>query len=177
MIPRLTLALAVACAAPASAADDKPQDLLRFTNGDQIHGSFAGLDDGGRVLWNRSDVADTVEFEVDKLRQIVLRCGRPARSIESVSHAQMIGADRIPGTIVSLDAETLVLDTPMSGRLAIPRNRIKALAPQPFGGKVHYAGPFNDEGWRILDPPPADDEEEEAEAAQGEDKEEAPWQN
>jgi len=177
MTARLTpaLLLAITLIPGTAPAEDPPEDLLRFTNGDQIHGKFAGLDDRGRILWKRPDVADTVEFEPQKLRQIVLRGGRPARGIDSIAHARMIGGDRIPGTIVSLDSDTLVLDTPLAGRLALPRNRVGVLAPQPFGGRVHYAGPFSPDGWRILDPPPARDSGAEPENADGEDPGE-PWQ-
>lgn len=177
MTHRLTLALALAIPLSAGAApDEEPhQDLLRFSNGDQIHGSFVGLDDRGRILWKRSDVEGTVEFEHDKLRQIVLRGGRPARGIDSVAHVRMIGGDRFPGTIISLDSETLVLDTPLAGQLALPRNRIKVLAPQPFGGRVHYAGPYNQEGWRILDAPATDEDEKEPEE-DGEETPGKPWQ-
>jgi hypothetical protein len=176
MIPRFTLLLAVAVTAAAS-ADEAPDDLLRFTDGDQLHGKFAGLDDRGRVLWKRQDVENTVEFETDKLRQIVLRGGRPAKGIDSGAHARLLGGDRIPGTIVSLDAETLVLDTPLAGQLALPRNHLEVLAPQPFGGRVHYAGPFNSEGWQILDPPPGDNDEEEQEPdADGDEESREPWQ-
>lgn len=174
MTPRLTLALAVAIAA-AAPADQSQDDLLRFTDGDQLHGKFTGLNERGRVLWKRQDVEDAVEFETDKLRQIVLRGGRPAKGIDSVAHTRLIGGDRIPGTIISLDAETLVFDTVLAGRLALPRNRIEVLAPQPFGGRVHYAGPFNTDGWRILDPPPDDEQEEDPGEKPAEDAEE-PWQ-
>jgi len=174
MTLRLTIALALAVT-PAAFSEDPPEDLLRFTNGDQIHGHFSGLDDRGRILWKRSDVEDTVEFEPQKLRQIVLRGGRPARGIDSVAHARLIGGDRIPGTIVSLDSDTLVLDTALAGQLALPRNRIDVLAPQPFGGRVHYAGPFNPDGWRILDSPPTDDDAEKPEE-EGDEPPEEPWQ-
>ncbi len=154
MTRRLLLALAIPLA-PALAQDDgPPPDLLRFSNGDQLHGSFAGIDERGRILWQRGDMEQTVEFEPGKLRQIVLRGGRPARGIHSVSHARMVGGDRIPGSIVSLDAGHVILDTPFAGRLSLPRNRVDVLAPQPFGGKVHYAGPFDEDGWRLLDAKP-----------------------
>ena len=68
-----SLAIAGLLAAPLAAADAPaagPEDLLRFTNGNQIDGRFAGMDPAGTITWTRPDVAAPMPFQRDKIRQI-----------------------------------------------------------------------------------------------------------
>ncbi len=130
-------------AAPESA------DLLRFSNGDQLHGSFLGIGAGSQVRWKRDDLADAVEFKTGGLRHIVLNGGRPTQSLGGLSHVGLSNGDRIPGTVTALDEETLTLDTGCAGVLRVPRKHLPFLAPNPLGGRVHYHGPFTEDGWKM----------------------------
>lgn len=131
----------------AAAAD--PSDLLRFTNGDQLHGSFQGLKEGPQVVWQRDDVSAPVDFATTELRHIVLRGGRPAKPLETLSHLALVNGDRVPGKIVQLDASAVTLETPYAGTLRIPRDQIAMLAPSPLGGRLHYHGPFIEDEWTM----------------------------
>ena len=149
------LAAIAAASAAASAADQPADDLLRFSNGDQLHGHFAGLGADGRIAWQRPDLSTEPAFDPAKVRQVVLRGGRPARGIDAPAAVRVVGGDRLPCSITGLDERALVIDTPYAGRLTIPRNRVDTLSPQPFGGAVRYSGPFTPDGWRIVEPPAA----------------------
>ncbi len=129
-------------------AADAP-DLLRFTNGDQLHGSFQGLKEGPRAIWQRDDLAAPVEFETAELRHIVLRGGKPLRSLSTLSHIALVNGDRIPGTVTDMDDEAITLDTAYAGPLRIPRNQVARLAPSPLGGRLHYHGPFIEDEWKM----------------------------
>ena len=148
-------------------------DLLRFTNGDQLHGSFQGLKDGPRAIWKRDDVAAPVDFETAQLRHIVLRGGKPARPLTSLSHVALVSGDSLPGTVTELDDETLTLDTSYAGILKIPRNQVVRLAPSPLGGRLHYHGPFIEDEWKMANAsypdgmPPAKPEAAEREKEKG----------
>jgi hypothetical protein len=166
-IPLFALALASA----AMAAGDRPEDLLRFSNDDQLHGNFEGFENGS-ISWHRKDVAAPIQINASTVRQVVLHSGRPLHNMDSPSYARLVGGDRVPGTIVSLDEKTLTLETPYAGRLTIPRNHIDTLSPVPFGGRVRYAGPFTPEGWRILEN--KEEPKENAGEKDGEDKNTAP---
>jgi len=168
--PFLLLALATA----AMAVGDPPEDLLRFSNDDQLHGRFEGFEDK-TITWQRKDVPKPIAIDSSSVRQIVLHGGRPARGIDTTSYARLTGGDRIPGAIVSLDDKTLTIDTPYAGQLSIPRNHVDVLAPTPFGGLVRYAGPFTPDGWRIVEKPkePENDAKENADA-KNKDPKEAP---
>jgi hypothetical protein len=144
------IATLIAAAMPPAWAADTQEDLLRFTNGDQLHGSFLGLRDGPAVAWKRDDLDQAVEFKTSKVRHVVLRGGRPLKALESLSHAGLVNGDRVPGTIVGIDGGHVTLETSHAGTLRIPRNQISILAPNPLGGRVYYHGPFTTADWKMI---------------------------
>jgi len=141
------LSLIVGIAAIVPVASSRADDLLRFDNGDQLHGTYQGINDDSRIIWQREDIGEPVQFAFNQLRHIVLRNGQPQKAPESLSLVELVTGDRIPGTITSLDASFVRMNTAHSGPLEIPRNMVTMMAPQPFGGRIHYYGPFSDEGW------------------------------
>ncbi len=86
----------------------EPGDLLRFSNGDQLHGTFRGIKDGS-AIWIRDDVANPVEFKTTQLRHVVLRGGHPVKALASLSHVALVNGDRVAGKIVALDDENVIL--------------------------------------------------------------------
>jgi hypothetical protein len=162
MTARLPI-LMLAAAAALSAEDSV--DLMRFTNGDLLHGSFRGIDDAGGVKWKRDDMDADARFDGGKIRQIVLRQGRPATPLNSHSHIALIHGDRFPGVITALDESSVTLDTEYAGQLKIPRNLIGMIAPNPFGGRLFYQGPHAADEWRIVDSSPPEEEKAKEEMA------------
>ena len=128
----------------------EPSDLLRFTNGDQLHGSFLGIKAGPQAVWQRDDLTAAVDFKTSRLRHIVLHGGRPLKSLTSLSHVALVNGDRIPGTITGVDEEAVTLDTSFSGPVRIPRNQVAMLAPSPLGGRIFYHGPFVEDEWQMV---------------------------
>jgi hypothetical protein len=151
MIRPLAIALALtaplaAAETPAAAADD----LLRFTNGNQIDGRFAGIDAAGIIAWERPDVAGPMPFQRDKIRQIVLRGARPLSPLDDPCHVTLVNGDRIPGKVIAADATRVTLASGAAGTLLLPRDAIATLAPNPFGGRLIYAGPFDTRDWKVV---------------------------
>lgn len=135
---------------PALAAADAPtlkSDLLRFTNGDQLHGTFQGFKEGPLVVWQRDDVDKPTPYKTEKLRQVVLRGGRPAESLTSLGHVALVNGDRIPGEVTAFDEAMVTVRTSFAGDLRIPREKVWMLAPNPLGGRVRYHGPFVEDEW------------------------------
>lgn len=126
------------------------EDMLRFRNGDQLHGSFSGISENSSIQWKRKDVGGGVEFNPSELRQIVLRGGRPAVSLRGLSHIGTVNGDRIPGTVRELDAKRILVETEFAGMLEIPRDRVGLIAPSPLGGRVLYNGPFAADDWTMV---------------------------
>ena len=124
-------------------------DLLRFSEGDQLRGTFEGIGAGGEVNWRRDDVAAPVAFKAGGVRHVVFRDGK-ASPLKTLSHLGLANGDRLPGEIKSIDADAVVLDTPYAGELRVPRDAVALLAPNPLGGRLHYHGPFAEDEWKLL---------------------------
>lgn len=130
-----------------TAADSS--DLIRFTNGDQLHGSFVGIKTGPLATWQREDVSAPVDFQISRVRHVVLHGGQPSRPLESLAHLGLVNGDRMPGIVTGIDEHTVTLTTTYAGVLRIPRNQISMLAPNPLGGRVYYYGPFSEKDWSM----------------------------
>lgn len=146
------IAIATLLAAPLAAAEAPagPDDLLRFTNGNQIDGRFSGMDPAGTITWTRPDVATPMPFQREKIRQIVLRHAKPLSPLTDPCHITLVNGDRIPGKVVAADERNFTLETTAAGPLVLPRDAVAAISPHPFGGRLLYAGPFDDSGWTIV---------------------------
>ena len=147
MIRRTLITLA--CLASAHAVE-APGDLLRFTNGDQLHGHFVGIGSGPSVLWQREDLKTPIQLDIKNLRHVVLHNGNPTDALNALSLVELVNGDQIPGLIKSMDQDTITLETSYAGKLILPRNKVTRLAPHPLGGKIHYHGPFSPDGWDIV---------------------------
>jgi hypothetical protein len=161
----------------ASATAEQAQDLLRFTNGDQSRGRFIKLEEGPQVIWTSEDLVEPAVYKTDRIRQIVLRGGRPLKPLATLSHLGLVNGDRFPGTVTALDADTLTLETPYAGTLRIPRDHVSLMAANPLGGRIFYQGPFAEDDWRMAHPSfpdgldaPAGEEGEDKDAAEKPDK-------
>jgi len=153
-------------------SDPAGTDIMRFDNGDLIHGKFGGLND--RVLWKRPDFDRLLRVKREGIRQIVFNGGRPGIQSSKTSHVSLINGDQIPGKIKSLTDKHLILDSPVLGELKIPREQLKSLCPNPFNGKLAYAGPFTSDDWVLLTYPKVEkkkNEEKEEEVDQKEEEE------
>jgi hypothetical protein len=147
MTTRLTAALALLITPAISA--DRP-DMLRFTNSDQLRGTFAGLRQGPVVHWRHDDLAAPAEFKTTSLHQLVLREGRPLSPLRTLSHIELANRDRFPGKVVALDDAKLTLETDYAGLIEIPRDHVSIMAPNPLGGRLHYHGPFAADEWEMV---------------------------
>lgn len=142
------------CAAQVPAGE-RP-DLLRFTNGDRLHGTYLGIAAGNTLDWQAEGTTTKAAFDREKIRQVVLRTGRPERAQSSLSHVALVNGDRVPGEIVGLTEQELVLETSYAGTLRIPREQVAMMAPSPTGGKILYHGPFEGDEWKITALPTPD---------------------
>lgn len=133
-----------------SQGEEARDDLMSFTNGDQLHGRLAGIAAGPSVIWKRADVTGEVKYSASDLRRIVLRGGRPARSLETLSHIGTANGDRIPGVVREMDDKRVVLDTVFGGIIEFPREQVGLLAPNPLGGRTLYHGPYDPQEWVML---------------------------
>lgn len=144
------IALCLGAAARVSA--EPSADVLRFVNGDQLHGIYQGVKEGPEVLWKRDDLSESASFKAGQLRHVVLNAGRPGKSLTSLSNVGLVNGDRLPGTVVEMDHEAVMIETAYAGKIRLPRAQVAMLAPSPMGGRVSYFGPFLRDEWEMLDP-------------------------
>ena len=131
-----------------TAPDPAGDDLVLFNNGDLMHGTFGGLEEG--LLWARKDIARPIKFAIPSIKQIVFQSSRRIKLSEKTSFITLTNGDRIPGKIVSLDDQNISLKGDTIGEITIPRNLISSVTPNPFNGELHYIGPYTSDGWCIL---------------------------
>ncbi|MCF7674135.1 MAG: hypothetical protein K9M97_02230, partial [Akkermansiaceae bacterium] len=133
------------------AAPPEPRpDLLRFENGDQLHGSFQGIKDGLLAVWQRDDLTKPVGFNTGQVQKIILRGARPIKSTGSLSHVTLVNGDRLPGTLVGLDDDSVTVATTFAGVLKVSRKLVGLVTPAPMGARVRYYGPYSEDGWLMV---------------------------
>ncbi len=132
-----------------SLASSKAEDVLRFSNADQLHGSFQGIDEKGEISWKRSST-DSV-YQSKEVRSVIFGSNKKINSAE-YSYIRLKNGDIIPGNVVQLTDKTLKIKGDVVGDLEIPREHVREICPEPFGGRIHYVGPFTTEGWSVLHP-------------------------
>ena len=157
-------------------------DLLRFSNGDQLHGTFQGIEEGPNLIWKREDLDDTAKFGIKDLRHLVMRGGNPAVPLKSISLVELVNGDQIPGKVTALSEEEVTIETSFAGILTLERNKVARIAPQPLGGRLHYHGPFAPEPWEVVSYKSEESDEDVdfngEEKPDAEDKEEVPdWRH
>ena len=131
-------------------SDPAGDDVVLFDNGDVMHGSFAGIDGG--LLWGRKDIERNIRFSLPSVRQVVRSGGQTTPLHRNSSFFTLVSGDRIPGELVSLDEQSLVIKSTILGDLTIPRAHLESITPNPFDGELYYTGPHTSDGWVILGP-------------------------
>ncbi|MFM2171205.1 MAG: hypothetical protein RI957_1434 [Verrucomicrobiota bacterium] len=129
-----------------------PDDILRFTNGDQLHGKYQGMGDGNAILWTRPDLATQISLKSENVRHIVLRGATPTTDACSFAFVTLQNGDQIPGEVLSFDEKNTRIRSHVVGEIDLPSESISAINPNPFGGKLQYAGPFSADGWEVYKP-------------------------
>lgn len=129
-------------------AENSP-DLLRFSNGDQLHGSFVGITEGPKLIWKRDDLGESAKFSVSELRHLVMRGGHPAAPLKSISMVGLANGDQIPGVVTALSDKEVTIETSIAGTITLERNKVASISPQPLGGRLHYHGPFSENSWEV----------------------------
>lgn len=132
----------------ASLPDPAGDDLVLFQNGDLMHGTFSGIDEG--LLWERTDIPRPIKFGLPGLKQVVFKSTRRLPLDEKTSFVTLASGDRIPGEIISLDDKNLSLKSPIIGDVTIPRDLVRTISPNPFNGELHYIGPYSSDNWLTL---------------------------
>jgi hypothetical protein len=85
----------------ASQPDPAGDDLILFQNGDLMHGTFGGIEEG--LIWERADITRPIKFGLPGIKQVVFKSTRRLPLDQKTSFVTLASGDRIPGAIISLD--------------------------------------------------------------------------
>jgi hypothetical protein len=146
---------ATAAPAPAPAAatntpaasTNAPGDDLCFRNGDTLYGKLLEIQPGEVIRWQHADADGPIEFKPENVEQIDFAPRPPAEGrADGSCKLWLANGDKLAGTLVSCDAEALVLETWYAGKLRIARRALRTLAFNPREPVV-FEGPTGLEGW------------------------------
>jgi hypothetical protein len=129
------------------------EDVLRFTNGDQLHGSFQGINEATAILWNRPDLTAPLTLQSSQVRHVLLQTQQAPLKADSFAYLSLACGDQIPGEVLSMTKEQTVIRSHAVGEITLPTSQILAIHPQPVGGTIHYLGPYAPDGWEVLAEP------------------------
>ena len=170
----LTIACSLATHICAQEEPAKDPDLLRFENGDVLHGRFEGMENGTSVTWSGNSIKSSINLQSGTLRRIALNGGRAAKSLPQPEFVQLVNGDQIPGRVIELDDKNLTLETPMAGTVVVERQFVSSISPNPFGGSLHYIGPFTKDEWSFVERPKAESQPRSRRVEEPEEDED-PW--
>jgi hypothetical protein len=131
--------------------DPAYSDTLRFLNGDVLHGNLVSIDAQRGVRWKTPDSKSEIEFSMAKLSKILVPRPKaaPAPSKDSSCLVRLANGDELPGDLVTLDDEKLVLDTAYAGQVTFPRKRLQSVRMVKAGSAAVFEGPTGSEGWTM----------------------------
>jgi len=135
---------------PASPAADG--DLLKFNNGDVLHGTIVSVGAGNALRWRRADVKDPVAFNLDNIQELQL-APRPPRTTRTPHRlaVELTNGDRLAGDLVALNSQLLKLDTWYAGPLELKRAMVQRIVCQAAPLEAVYSGPTGLAGWTIAE--------------------------
>jgi len=150
--PHLLLLSLLALAAFPSGAQSNlvppPRHALLFHNGDLLYGTLHSIRPGGELRWNHPDVGAPIQFALTNFSEIHLGSQPPPASRpENFCHVQLVNDDELSGGLLSLDADSVVLDTWFAPGNSRCRARVRSILPVPPPAALLFDGPTGLEGW------------------------------
>jgi hypothetical protein len=134
-------------------ADPAYSDTVRFLNGDVLHGNLVAIDGDKTLRWRRPDAKEEIEFAQTRLSKILMPRPRKGAAVPATAWlVRLSNGDEVPGELVSLDAEKLILNTAGAGALSLPRRYVQSLRQMAGGSRIVFEGPTGMEGWSSSNP-------------------------
>jgi len=137
-------------AGPKDGVNTTPREhKIQLLEGDNIRGTFLGFDPEKGILWRHPAAQTEIHFRNSAVKSILLgKTGTvPKGADEQTCIVQLRTGDEINGKLDEIDDRKLYLDTWYAGKLAIPRDQIRAFSPSVGISAAIYEGPTGTEGW------------------------------
>ena len=153
---------------PLTPVAGKALDMLVFQNGDRLRGLLESAETGRKLRWRTARATPPVEMDTARMAGVLIapRGERPASKPGVL--ARCWNGDLVAGDFVSLDPERLTLESAAAGRLALPREAVRALYFSNDGKLPVLDGASGHEVWEAgLDFNRANAEQRKKQAAEG----------
>jgi hypothetical protein len=122
------------------------ESVARFTNVDRLPGTVLSLTPELMVM--KSPVLEKpAPFFVRNLLDLTLSGTFPANKSDHEATVSLTNGDVVRGTLSSVSADAVILDTPFAGRMHFNRLNVKDLSIQAMGDSI-YRGPSGMDGWK-----------------------------
>ena len=149
----LTLLVSLGRAAPAepgaeqSAAEKPAAAVLRLKNGGHVMGRLLDSPQGDRLRWQAPAFAAPLEFVRGAIHEAQYPVSKRIGPIEAQFCFELVGGDRLYGTLSALDERSATLDVPEYGRLRLERDLLQRMIRW---NEVEFIliGPTGLDGWK-----------------------------
>lgn len=133
-----------------TAASPATKDVLQFFNGDMLRGVLRSIAPPAGVRWEHPDSRPLLEFQLANVAMITL--GTPVTADSkgrNTCRVRLTNQNELLGDLVTLDADTVVLDTWYAGKITLQRKMVQSLNTTSGSQALTYEGPTGLEGWTI----------------------------
>ena len=135
-------------AGPTRAVVAPGGDTLEFLNKDKLHGSLMAVTpEAGGVTWKHGSAEKSIDFNLSTVTRATLGPRKVTTGVPGTAAIYLTNGDMLPGNIVSMDGDKLVLDTGYAGKITIARLMVKSVTPNIKTSARIYEGPTDLSEW------------------------------
>lgn len=129
-----------------SRREGRTSDQLSFLNGDALSGEMVSAEADEGLSWTHPHVKEPIRFAWAPLGEVKLKGPFPVGELEGLARVRISNGDEYRGRILSMDGETLRLETPYAGEVSLAVPMIVSLEPRATSAGI-YRGPNDLEEW------------------------------
>jgi hypothetical protein len=124
-----------------NAAVANSQSVLYLTDGDFFTGTLSSSNSPNVVSWQSHGATGPFAFPTAAVRAAYFPSPGQGAPVEAEYCVDLSDGDRLFGSLVSLNADELVVESPRLGRLQIQRGQVRRLVPWQGSRGWEYSGP------------------------------------
>jgi hypothetical protein len=123
-------------------------DFLQFFDGSFLHGRLAAIDIKGGVCWEHPVAKKPIAFRPENIENIRFEgTGFDMSHFRPTCRFRFQNGDELYGNLVSLDPESVSIQTWFGGPWKTPRGALQAITFLPKNFSILYEGPTGLDGW------------------------------
>ncbi|MFM2096503.1 MAG: Thiol-disulfide oxidoreductase ResA, partial [Planctomycetota bacterium] len=128
---------------------------IQLPNDDYAAGVLLASPSADRIRWQATQFIDPFEFTAAAVRSIQYPLPETLPNPQGEYCFELLGNDTLFGDLVSLDAQSIVLNSEALGRISIERSQVRRFYRWRGGAELLFLGPDGLAGWNQLENPKA----------------------